>query len=120
MSLVVSRQREAEIPLALMMPPHSVWPAISDVADSQCAQASAVIEAQKFSEIPQARLLHPHIVVLAGSDVVNPQRAQACAVSEARKQFHSVRLHVLCVQRACGDSNTDLRFCGGLWRFDTT
>ena len=26
MSLVVSRHREAEIPLALMMPPNSVWP----------------------------------------------------------------------------------------------
>ena len=31
MSLVVSRQREAEIPPALMMHPHSVWPAISDI-----------------------------------------------------------------------------------------
>ena len=95
MSLVVSRQREAEIPLALMKHPHSVWPAISDVANSQRAHASAVIEAQKFSEIPLARILHPHIVFLAGSDVVNPQRAQACAVSEARKHFHSVRMHVL-------------------------
>ena len=87
MSLVESRHREAEIPLALMMPPHSlsVWPAISDVANSQRAHASAVIEAQKFSEIPRARLLHPHIVFLAGSDVVNPQRAQACAVIEARE-----------------------------------
>ena len=31
MSLVVSRQREAEIPPALMMHPHRVWPAISDI-----------------------------------------------------------------------------------------
>ena len=95
MSLVVSRQREAESPLALMMPPHSVWPAISDVANSQRAHACAVIEAQKFSEIPLARILHPHIVFLAGSDVVNPQRAQACAGIEALKYFHSVRMHVL-------------------------
>ena len=84
MSLVVSRQREAEIPRALMMPPHSVWPANSDVANAQRAHASAAIEAQKFSEIPLARILHPHIVFLAGSDVVNPQRVQACSVIEAR------------------------------------
>ena len=95
MLLVQSRHREAEIPLALMMRPHSVWPTNSDVADAQRAHASAVIEAQKFSEIPLARILHPHIVYLAGPDVANPQRAQACAVSEARKQFHSVRMHVL-------------------------
>ena len=76
-------------------PSHSVWPAISDVANSQCAHACAVIEAQKFSEIPLARILHPHIVFLAGSDVVNPQRAQACAVIEAREYFHNVRIHVL-------------------------
>ena len=48
MSLVVSRQREAEIPLALMMHPHSVWPAISDVVDPQRAHASAVREAWEF------------------------------------------------------------------------
>jgi hypothetical protein len=41
MSLVVSRQREAEIPLVLMMHPHSVWPAISDVANSQRAALHA-------------------------------------------------------------------------------
>ena len=45
MSLVVSRQREAEIPLALTMQPHSVWPAISDVAKPQRAHACAVVEA---------------------------------------------------------------------------
>ena len=106
MSLVVSRHREAEIPLVLMMQSHSVWPAISDVVNSQRAHACAVIEAQKFSEIPLAHISHPHIVFLAGSDVVNPQRAQAYAVIEARKYFHSVRMHVLCAQRACGDSNT--------------
>ena len=95
MSLVESRHREAEIPLALMMPPHSVWPANPDVANAQRAHACAVSEAQKFCEFPLARILHPHIVFLAGSDVVNPQRAQACAVIEARKYFHSVRMHVL-------------------------
>ena len=97
MSLVVSRQREAEIPLALMMSPHIVWPANSDVANAQRAHACAVIESHKCSEIPLARILHPHNVFLAGPDVANPQRAQACAVSEAQRFFHSVRMQLLCV-----------------------
>ena len=52
MSFGQSRHREAEIPLALMMRPHSVWPANSDVATAQHAHACVVIEAHKFSEIP--------------------------------------------------------------------
>ena len=92
MSLVVSRQREAEIPLALMKHPHSVWPAISDVANSQRAHSRAVMEAQKFSEIPLACIQAQHV-----ARWIDVAEIPTWARLRDSSDCHSVRKQLLCV-----------------------